>query len=97
MAVTPDSKTLYAANNGSRSEYMVPIGTAADTTGPLIPIGPQVDALAITPDGKTVYAASTTGREVTPVSTTANTPEKVIPVGGAAGAIAIAPARCARG
>ena len=51
IAITPDGKTAYVANDGS--DTVTPINTATNTAGPLITTGTFPWAIAITPDGKT--------------------------------------------
>ncbi len=83
IAITPDGRTAYVATGDN---VVVPISTAANTTGKSILLGsdchapqPRVgtfDNIAITPDGKTAYV--TCGSAVVPISTAANTPGKPI-------------------
>ena len=74
MAITPDGKTLYVANVGSRT--VRPISTATNTPGQPIHVGSAPGLIAITPDGKTAYVAS--AYAVTPISTATNRPGKPI-------------------
>ena len=56
IAITPDGKTAYVANDGS--DTVTPIATATNTAGPPITVGSGPNAIAITPDGKTAYVAN---------------------------------------
>ena len=60
IAITPDGKTAYVANDISGS--VTPIDTATNTAGTPIPVGGDPVAVAITPDGKTAYVANSTAR-----------------------------------
>jgi YVTN family beta-propeller protein len=56
LAITPDGKTVYAANVDWHT--VTPINTATNRAGKPITVGKGPDAVAITPDGRTVYVAS---------------------------------------
>jgi YVTN family beta-propeller protein len=71
MAITPDGKTVYVANEHSGT--VTPIRTATDTALRPIRVGGMPGAVAITPDGKTAYVTSETTAIVTPIRTAANT------------------------
>jgi DNA-binding beta-propeller fold protein YncE len=73
--ITPDGKTLYAANPEGPPGAVTPISTATNTAGKSIRIGASL-YIALTPDGKTLYAAAL--HKVVPISTATNTPGKPI-------------------
>ena len=90
IAITPDGKTAYVANDGSGT--VTPIATATNTAGPPITVGSDPYAIAITPDGKTAYVANYGSDTVTPIATATNTAGPPITVGSDPDAIAITPA-----
>ena len=79
VAITPDGKTAYVANEVSDS--VTPIDTATNTPGATIPVGSVPFGVAITPDGKTAYVTNADSNSVTPIDTATNTPGTAIPVG----------------
>ena len=79
LAITPDGKTVYAANVSGHT--VTPISTATNRAGKPIMVGKNPSAMAITPDGRTVYVANLLSGTVTPISTVANTPGKPIKAG----------------
>ena len=54
IAVRPDGKTAYVANNGS--DNVTPIDTSNNTPGAVIPVGNNPQGIAITPDQAPVAA-----------------------------------------
>ena len=56
IAITPNGKTAYVANNGSNS--VTPIDLASNKAGAEIPVGSDPVGIAITPDGKTAYVTN---------------------------------------
>lgn len=103
VAVTPDGHWVYVANSGAPNNYagtvsgtVTPINTAANTTGPAIPVGPGPMAIAITPSGREAYVANAgwwdhPGHTVTPINLVTNTAGQPIPVGVGPLGIAITP------
>ena len=86
IAITPDGKTAYVANN--QRDTVTPIATATNTADPPITVAWSPSAIAITPDGKTAYVANWTPfavgpGTVTPIATATNTAGAPITVGGA--------------
>jgi len=79
MAITPDGKTLYVANEHSGT--VTPIRTATGAALRPIRVGQMPGAIAITPDGKTAYVTSETTATVTPIRTATNTALRPIRVG----------------
>src|SRR5436190_265561 len=79
IAITPDGKTLYVANVGSRT--VRPISTATNTPGKPIKVDVGPELIAITPNGKTAYVAGLSSRRVIPINTATNTAGKPIKVG----------------
>ena len=76
IAVSPDGREVYAAEDGLDSpwEGLLPIRTAGDRRGSPIKIGQfpyGIQSMVFTPDGKTLYVLTGTGRKVllTPVTT----------------------------
>ena len=89
IAITPDGKTAYVANEGSNT--VTPITVATGTAGTPITVGSTPDAIAITPNGQTAYVANEGSRTVTPITVATGTAGTPIPVGNAPVAIAITP------
>lgn len=84
IAITPDGRTVYAANTYDASTSpctVTPIATATNTPGLPIQVGSGPWAFAITPDSKTAYVINLHGDTVTPIATATNTPGPPIPVG----------------
>ena len=94
IAITPDGKTAYVANDTLGT--VTPISTATNVPGKPIKVGPGPGVIAITPDGKTAYVVlendprSLSGT-VIPISTATSMPGKPIKVGPGPGVIAITP------
>jgi DNA-binding beta-propeller fold protein YncE len=97
IAITPDGKTAYIADEHPAT--VTPVATATGAPGKPINIGGFPWAIAVTPDGRTAYTvdipAHGGGRTaVIPVATATNTPGKPIKISDIAGlsaAIAITP------
>ena len=92
MLVTPNGKTLYAAD--WLIGQVTPIDTATDTAGKPIKTGanPYAVAMAATPNSKTVYVVNEEPYgTVTPIDTATNTAGKNIKVGVDPFAIVITP------
>ena len=89
MAVTPDGKTVYAANQESNS--VTPIEVATNTAGSEVKVGIRPFAIAVTPNGKTVYVTNETSGSVTPIEVATNTPGAEIRVGSHPEGVAISP------
>lgn len=83
MAITPDGKTLYVANEHSGT--VTPIQTATNATLRPIRVGRMPGAIVITPDGKTAYVDSETTDTVTPIQIATKTALKPIKAGRPAG------------
>ena len=89
IAITPDGKTAYVANEGSNT--VTPITFATGTAGTPIPVGNSPVAIAITPDGQTAYVVNTSSDSVTPITVATGTAGTPITVGLAPEGIAITP------
>src|SRR5215472_4781619 len=97
IAITPDGKTAYVADEHPGT--VTPVAIATNTPGKPIEIGGFPWAIAITPDGKTAYIVDLPayGRgptTVVPVATATNTrgrPIKISDIVGLSAAIAITP------
>ena len=92
MVVTPNGKTLYAADG--LIGQVTPIDTATHTAGKPIKTGadPFEVTMAVTPNSKTVYVVNEEPYgTVTPIDTATNTAGKNIKVGVDPFAIVIAP------
>ncbi len=94
MVMTPNGKTLYAADNTT----LTPIDTATNTTLPAIRVAPRHGSdygAAITPDGRTVYVEGTFDKStrgfIVPVSTATRAVGKAIVFRGYPNAMAITP------
>src|ERR1700730_12915782 len=88
IAITPDGKTAYVANQVSNT--VVPISLATNTPGTPIAVD-RPNAVAISPDGATAYVTSLGGNAVIPINTSTNAPGAAIPVGSFPSGIAITP------
>jgi DNA-binding beta-propeller fold protein YncE len=94
IAITPDGKTAYASLGEIGDTGVVPVRTATNTPGPMIPFSGPGD-IVMSPDGRTAYVVNYNGADpassgVVPVRTATNTPGPMIPVADP-GAIAITP------
>ena len=94
MVMTPNGKTLYAADNTT----LTPIDTATNTTLPAIRVAPRHGSdygAAITPDGSTVYVEGTFDKStrgfIVPVCTTTGAVGKAIVFRGYPSRMAITP------
>jgi LPXTG-motif cell wall-anchored protein len=63
VAIAPDGRTAYAANN----DAVYPIDVASGGVGPAIPVNGNSINVAVAPDGKTIYVVGIPGI-VTPIS-----------------------------
>ena len=96
IAITPDGKTVYVADDRKNLIHnapglVTPIATATNTAGKSIKVGLDPLAIAVTPDGKTVYVVCAGTETVIPIATATNTAGKPIKVGGSPTAIAFGP------
>jgi len=91
IAITPDGKTAYVANQDD--DTVTPITTATNTPGKPINVGALPTAIAITPDGRTAYVVSYGFGQgtVTPINTATNAPGPPINVGFDPQAVVITP------
>jgi YVTN family beta-propeller protein len=78
VAVTPDGKSVYVANNGSNTVSV--IATATNQVSP-IPVGNGPIGVAVTPDGKRVFVANNGSNTVSVIDTTKSPPAVVATVG----------------
>jgi YVTN family beta-propeller protein len=99
IAVAPDGKTAYVANDTSGT--VIPINTATNTPGKPIHVSPHPGAvgftqggtayaIAVAPDGKSVYVANGILGTVIPINTATDVPGQPIRIGSDV-TIAIAP------
>ena len=91
VAVTPDGKHAYVANNGSNNVSV--IDTVTNTVvGTPIPVGNSPLGVAITPDGKHAYVANNGSNNVSVIDTATNTVVGTpIPVGDKPFGVGIVP------
>ncbi len=86
IAVTPDGKLAYVAENGAHAPGEVfPLNLATKTVGGAIPISPEKDglpAIAITPDGARAYVADGGQESVVPIDLRTNAAETPIALTG---------------
>ena len=80
IAITPDGRTAYVANENSGT--VTPIDTRTNKAGAAIKVGPYPAGIGITPDGRTAYVQG--GPGVTPISTRTNKAGAPIKVAGSA-------------
>jgi len=92
VAVTPDGRTLYAANQGLVSDdsghTVTPVDIAAGKAGKPITVGTGPQELAVTPDGRTLFVSDGT---ITPVNLATGRTMTPIHVTSGAGAMAVSP------
>jgi DNA-binding beta-propeller fold protein YncE len=93
LAITPNGKTAYVAQNVTNTVVSVSLATGAN--GGLINVGQEATAIAITPDGQTAYVV-TGGPQlgpsgVVPIDTATNTAGATINAGILPNSIAISP------
>ena len=91
VAVTPDGKHVYVANNASNTVSV--IETASNTVvATVLGVGGFPLEVAITPDGKHAYVANESSHNNVPVIATAtNTVVDTVPVGEAPVGVAVTP------
>ncbi len=87
MAITPNGKTLVAAN--FQQGTVTAINLATRHAGPPIPVGGTPFEIAVTPDSALAYVA--TGGRVTPVRLADSRALRSVPTGPGDFAIAITP------
>lgn len=94
VAVTPDGRTLYAANAGPGSSdsghTVTPVDIATGKAGKPITVGAGPQELAVTPDGRMMYALLADGTIVPVNLATGRTMTPVHVISGAA-AMAVSP------
>lgn len=74
LAITPDGRTVYVVD----SRGVIPIRTATNKAGALIPAGGS--AITVTPNGKTAYVIKDSAGLVTPIRTATNRAGKPIQI-----------------
>jgi YVTN family beta-propeller protein len=79
IAITPDGKTAYVANDSGESLNIVDLQTGQ--AGPALELGPNLYVIAISPDGKTAYM-TTAASNVLILDTQTNQVTGSIPVEG---------------
>jgi alpha-galactosidase len=89
VAVTPNGKYAYEANN--RSANVDVIDTATNTVAATIPVGSAPAGIAIAPNGETAYVADSGSSNVDVIDTATNTVTATIPVGSQPSGLAITP------
>jgi DNA-binding beta-propeller fold protein YncE len=93
VAVSPDGRTLYAANGGpvlGIGHTVTPVDIATGKPGRPITVGTGPQDLAVTPDGRMLYALLSDGR-ITPVDLAAGTARIPIHVTGGASVMTVSP------
>jgi YVTN family beta-propeller protein len=91
IAVTPDGKTAYVANDSGESLNVIDLQTGQ--AGPALELGANLYVIAISPDGKTAYITTSSGK-VLVLDTQTNQVVGSIPIEGEASSpinIAITP------
>jgi DNA-binding beta-propeller fold protein YncE len=64
IAITPDDRTAYVADNSANGGEVFPMNLATDAVGTGIPVGPPdgfANGIAVSPSGATAYVLVTTG------------------------------------
>ncbi len=89
IAITPDGRTAYVANNTDNT--VSPIDLATGRAGWPIPVPSGPAGIAITPDGRTAYVTDADKNLVTPIDLATEAVGASIPVGAFPLAIAITP------
>jgi YVTN family beta-propeller protein len=98
IAVAPDGRTVYAAEDGLTSPWagLLPIRTGGDRPDSPIKLGRfpyGIQEMAFTPDSKTLYVLSTTGKKVllTPIKTATGRVGRPLKLGAPATAVVMTP------
>src|SRR5450756_319549 len=89
VAITPDGKTLYVAQDNTNT--VTPIDTATNTAGTPITVGNNPTGIAVTPDGKTAYVANSSDGTVSAINVATHSVVATITVGGGPAHIAVTP------
>ncbi len=89
VAITPDGKHAYVANQGSTTVSV--IETAGNTVVATVPVGLAPYGIAFTPDGKHVYVANISSNNVSVIDTASNTVVATLAVGTFPFGVAIVP------
>ena len=93
VAVSPDGRTLYAANGGpvrGIGHTVTPVDIATGKPGKPIAVGTGPQDLAVTPDGRMLYVLLSNGR-ITPVDLATGTARTPIHVTSGASLMAVSP------
>jgi YVTN family beta-propeller protein len=93
VAVTPDGKTAFVANQASNTVSTIDVKTRTkDPTD--IAVGTQPAGVAVTPDGKTVFASNLYSNTLSTIDVKTRTKNPSdIPVGTLPGGVAFTPCR----
>ncbi len=67
VAVTPNGRTVYVADEGSGT--VTPVDVATDRPGQPVTVGAGPRAIAMTPGGRIAYVLNWPGGSVTPIDT----------------------------
>ncbi len=93
LAVSPDGKTLYVANDpplfGDNTVSV--INTATDVVTGTITVGSDPAGITVSPDGKTAYVANSADATVSVIDTATNTVINTINVVGSPDSMAVSP------
>jgi YVTN family beta-propeller protein len=84
IAVTPDGKTAYVANDSGESLNVIDLQTGQ--AGPALELGANLYVIAISPDGKTAYITTSSGK-VLVLDTQTNQVVGSIPIEGEASSL----------
>ncbi|MFZ2948768.1 MAG: beta-propeller fold lactonase family protein [Desulfuromonadaceae bacterium] len=79
LAVSPDGKALYVANNGAGTVSVVDISAGGVTAGILVGYNPR--NIAVSPDGATLYVTNYTSGTVSVIDTATSTATNSVTVG----------------
>jgi len=88
IAITPDGKYAYVANNGSGSVSVIDISANTVTT---VSVGSGPFGVAITPDGKYAYVTNYSSGSVSVIDISTNTVIATVTVGTGPSGVAITP------
>jgi YVTN family beta-propeller protein len=85
IAIAPNGRRAYVANQGGESVTVIETGTRIPIA--TIPLPGPGEQVAISPDGANAYVTTGSAEKVTVISTATNTVERSIPLGAATSAV----------
>ncbi len=89
IAVTPDGRKIYVANNLGNSVSVIDTGTNAVTTTTVVGLAPL--GVAISPDSSYAYVANSSDKSISIINVSTDTVETTVSVGTTPAGVAISP------